>query len=413
MVVGYVVAAALGLVYLFVLPAETDDNDPTPVTAASAPLMIALGDSFMSGEGADRFLPDTNIPKNRCHRATTAHPYLVAQQLGMRLVAATCSGATTDDFYAAQHQGSPLTTYGGLPQLDALRTPRIAPDGAVEPGDPTVVLVGIGGNDADFGEIVKSCLDTDCRPQLRARTAALDTEVQSKLAEVYTDIRRLVPRGVRVLVMTYPQPAIDTGCVPGLTPAETRELTSNFLPRLNELIRFQASRPEIGFEVVEAENAFIGVRLCESSDPAMNDIDVQAGGGASSPSGSIHPNEKGHRLLAGLVLAQLAQPVPDQLPTTAPPMPPPPGDVPPSDVPPGDFPPGGGPPGEVPPAGPPTAPPNPDTPPPGSTLPVPASAPCAPGGTMQLDNWSPRWSGSQSTTGTSTGCNRPSVNCSR
>ena len=127
--------------------------------------------------------------------------------------------------------------------------------------------------------------------------------------------------------MTYPQPAIDTGCVPGLTPAETRELTTNFLPRLNELIRFQASRPEIGFEVVEAENAFIGARLCESSDPAMNDIEVQAGGGASAPSGSIHPNEKGHRLLAGVVLAQLAQPVPDQLPTTPPPMPPPPVDA--------------------------------------------------------------------------------------
>lgn len=291
------------------LPAGVDENDPTPVRDPAAPLLVALGDSFMSGEGANRYLPDTNVSANRCHRATTAHPYLVAAQLGMRLVAATCSGATTADLVrTAQYQHSPRTTHGGLPQLNVLDDPRISPDSEREPGSPSIVLVGIGGNDAEFGNIVRSCLDTDCRPQLRSRIARLDTEVQPNLAGLYARIRAKVSRQARVLVMTYPQPVVDSACVPGLSRAEIRELTERFLPRLNEVIRFQASRPEVGFEVVEVENTFVGVRLCESRNAAMNGLKVTPGSGSASTSGSMHPNEIGHLLLARAVLTHLSQP---------------------------------------------------------------------------------------------------------
>lgn len=90
--IGYLVLLRFGVAYVFALPAGRDDNDPSPVRDSAAPLMVALGDSFMSGEGAERYLPDTDVPADRCHRATSAHPYLVAKQLGMRLVSAACSG---------------------------------------------------------------------------------------------------------------------------------------------------------------------------------------------------------------------------------------------------------------------------------------------------------------------------------
>lgn len=64
----------------------------------------------MSGEGAERYLPNTNIPDTCCHRATSSHPYLVAKQLGMRLVSAACLGATTQDFYLPHHEDSPIST---------------------------------------------------------------------------------------------------------------------------------------------------------------------------------------------------------------------------------------------------------------------------------------------------------------
>jgi hypothetical protein len=108
--VGYLVLVLVGIAYRFALPARRNDEDPTPVRNSAAPLLVALGDSFMSGEGAERYLPNTNIPDNRCHRATSSHPYLVAKQLGMRLVSAACSGATTQDFYLPQHKDSPIST---------------------------------------------------------------------------------------------------------------------------------------------------------------------------------------------------------------------------------------------------------------------------------------------------------------
>lgn len=179
--------------------------------------------------------------------------------------------------------------------------------------------------------------------------------------------------------MTYPQPVVDGDCVPGLSRAEIRELTEHFLPRLNEMIRFQATRPGIGFEVVGAENAFAGARLCESEDPAMNKIRVQQGSGVSAANGSMHPNEKGHQLLARAVLAQLAQPPPPSGSAALPPTTQPPVNVPPLP---------GAPPG--PPSGPTGAPPDPDSLPPGSTIPVPASAPCSgAGAAMELDNVRP------------------------
>jgi lysophospholipase L1-like esterase len=342
----------------------------------------------MSGEGAEKYLPGSNVADNRCHRATSAHPYLVAKQLGMRLVFAACSGATTQDFYSPQHAESPSSTYGGVRQLDVLDAPRFTPDGDLEPGLPAVLLIGIGGNDAEFGDIIRGCLDTDCRPGLRAQTARLDSAVQQSLATLFADIRAKVPDSVRVLVMTYPQPVVDGDCVPGFSRPEIRELTTHFLPRLNDLIRFQAIRPGIGFEVVEAENALVGARLCESQEPAMNGLRAQPGSGGSSANGSMHPNEKGHQLLAKAVLAQLAQPRPPSGPT---PPPPPSGSAtaPPTSPQPVDIPPPPGAPPGLPP-GPTDAPPKPDSLPPGSTVPVPATAPCfGPDATMQLDNVRP------------------------
>ena len=377
----YLAALLLAVGVVLLAPSGRDVNDATPVRDSSAPLLVAIGDSFLSGEGAGRYLPDTNVPENRCHRATTAHPYLVAKQLGMRLVSAACSGATIEAFYSPQYEMSPRSAHGGHPQLNVLQGPRIVPDADMEPGSPSVVVVSIGGNDAEFGDIVRSCLDSDCRPQLRERTAQLEVGVQQSLARLYKDIRQLVPDDVRVLVMTYPQPVVDVECVPGLSRAETRELTEGFLPRLNEIIRFQASRTEFGFEIVEAENAFVGSRLCESSDPAMNGLKVEPGGGGNSFSGSMHPNRKGHELLAKAVLTQLAQPpVRAGAAMTFPDLglPPAPTTVP-NDA---SLPPPG--------PGPTGAPPDPDAPPPGATVPVPVSAPCsASAGSMVVENSRP------------------------
>jgi hypothetical protein len=72
---------------------ETAARDPHPDSSFH---IVAIGDSYMSGEGAARYFHGTDDPRtNRCHRAASAYPYLVADEIGASLIFAACSGART------------------------------------------------------------------------------------------------------------------------------------------------------------------------------------------------------------------------------------------------------------------------------------------------------------------------------
>ncbi len=114
-------------------------GDPAPVEAGpAATRYVALGDSFSSGEGLDRYETGTDGDGNRCHRSPAAYPRLVAAaqpdkwQLAPEDFVA-CSGAAIKD-----------VVYGG--QLD-----RLAPDVAN-------VSISIGGNDLEFNTVLRRCL---------------------------------------------------------------------------------------------------------------------------------------------------------------------------------------------------------------------------------------------------------------
>lgn len=338
-----IVAAALAVGTYVLVGADGGEvqQSPTPTDDPSAPLFVAVGDSFISGEGARSYLAGTNTEGNSCHRANTGYPFLVATALEARLVNATCSGAVAADFDTPQYPESSSATYGGVPQLDALTSPRFAPDLPKQPGAPEVVLLSVFGNDAGFGEIVRTCLDTDClrfEPRWMANLEALEPTMERFYPRV-----RAAAGSARVLVMPYPQPFVVGDCVSGLSEAESRFLLERFLPRLNLLITWEAQIA--GLEVVDTREAFAGARDCEPGvtrrTSAMNTLDLgRVGGGAGDVvRGSFHPRELGHQLLARAVLDHLARPaVPDPLgcepfgcppgPPPGPPAPPPGGDLP-------------------------------------------------------------------------------------
>lgn len=286
-----------------------DAFSATPTTDVDRPLMVALGDSFISGEGADRYLKGTGSKWNTCHRANAAYPYLVAEELNYRLVNAACSGATTTDIIDhAQYPDSPSDVLGGSKQLDVLEASSMHDS----PDDVGVVVLSIGGNDAGFSKIVLTCLDEKaCQRHDREWMQRLEG-IAPRLKQTYDAIAARVPHARRV-VMTYPQVMVPIGCAPGLSPAEIRWVNKRFLPRLDSIITFQAGIA--GFEVVDNMDVFIGARICEkrqlkqgraahvftlSQIKGKARLDL-----AAITRGSFHPTPLGHRLLEAQLLQQL------------------------------------------------------------------------------------------------------------
>lgn len=119
----FVVGMVLGIT-LFV--SEADKANPAPSTGDSPLAIVAIGDGYMSGEGAGAFFPGTDRPgQNECRRTSTSYPYLVARLMkppdpydGVALVSAACSGAGTANV---------------IPFEDLPCTEDIFPDGCARP----------------------------------------------------------------------------------------------------------------------------------------------------------------------------------------------------------------------------------------------------------------------------------------
>jgi len=183
--------------------ADLDDGrqpDRELVATADAPTrwVVALGDSFISGEGASSFYTGTNHPGvNVCRRAPTAWPDLAAAHLAtleaakpdgqrhqVRLASFACSGATiTDIVDRPQHREATGTIAGNRSQLDELDIwlASLDPDDEV-----AYVLVSAGGNDAGFAEVIAACLTpaADCDgivDDFRYRTAPVELDLERLL----------------------------------------------------------------------------------------------------------------------------------------------------------------------------------------------------------------------------------------
>jgi hypothetical protein len=117
-IIGLAVGVLLAVGILLVV--AIDDSSRT---AASEPLdphpdssfqIVALGDSYISGEGAEHYFEgtdETGEERNLCHRAPSAYPYLIADELGASLTFTACSGAriadvTGVDAQAGRRRGS-------------------------------------------------------------------------------------------------------------------------------------------------------------------------------------------------------------------------------------------------------------------------------------------------------------------
>ncbi len=215
---------------------ERNEPLPTPGPGDAGPFrFVALGDSYISGEGAEKFFEGTNERSNRCRRASTSYPYLIGRFIGVTPVSGACSGARTHDILnARQYPESPPDILGGRPQIEVLE----------ETPDVDLVLLSIGGNDAGFAKIGEACAARirSCLAKKDEWLTNLDT-VETRLLKVYREVRAAAP-GAQVFVVNYPNPLAEKYCafLPTVDRKEYVFLREEFIPALNGRIAAAARR---------------------------------------------------------------------------------------------------------------------------------------------------------------------------
>jgi lysophospholipase L1-like esterase len=283
------------------------DSVGTP--ASVSPALVALGDSYISGEGAKEFFAATNVAdENECRRAPSAYPVLVATPA--RLAFFACSGAVAANIYRRpQWPGEPVddTPQKGVDQLDQLKALFARSGRGVR-----LVLVSIGGNDAGFSTIGVSCLAPgSCVERGQAWFNRLTEDVAPEVGRAYRTIRAVTGGRVPVVAVPYPEPISDHPCAySSLTAGEGRFLRA-FLRELNAVIRRSAR--DAGFYYLPAmQGAFSdSLRICDQprDKVGVNFISLRSVDGfvdqALNPAkwihNSLHPNEAGHRAMAAVL----------------------------------------------------------------------------------------------------------------
>ncbi|MEM7096590.1 MAG: hypothetical protein AAF567_26560 [Actinomycetota bacterium] len=219
--------AGLDREFAIEMPSASDVN------AANDPVLrgnwhVVIGDSFISGEGADRFASGTNTrPINACRRATTAWPHLLDSPTTARsgTISFACSGATVAQIAdTPQNESGEGWRSGNATQIAELAA--FADEVHAAGGTISHVFISAGGNDAGFSDLIITCISpsADCSRDgvgeaFVARAAQLgDSPGGTSLSGMYVDAVDAVhkpwrddpdfetPPELRVLVATYVDP---------------------------------------------------------------------------------------------------------------------------------------------------------------------------------------------------------------
>jgi lysophospholipase L1-like esterase len=249
--------------------------------------------------------------KNLCHRNGRAYPNQVRTALGVSgpaFLFVACSGATTANVgfaprTKAQYPDSPVNVHGGHVQIDDVET-------WAQGGDPDLITVGVGGNDAGFAGIIAHCLALSCASDTSFAAGAINKingAVYDNLRDVFAGLRSDFPAAT-ILAFGYPSVIGDIGlsCAGiGVGPfsigeADREWIKDDLLPALNGTIRDAAAASGVTF--VDITQATAGHEVC-TSDAWINGARVGNDKFGVVANESFHPNQYGHDAIASYFIA--------------------------------------------------------------------------------------------------------------
>lgn len=332
-----IVAVMAVVALLGVTPAQTAPSGRMQATGGSR-VLVALGDSYMSGEGASIYFEGTDEGDgNQCRRSPTSWVTMAAQLAPFdRLEFRACSGARTANVLPQQptaagtrrpQAGNPPPSVQpgeGETQLDAYRHDHVAADGT-EQFIPGLVVLSIGGNDAGFSTIGVMCLAPgNCSDKAGLWTSSLD-QVRARLRATYYEVDAAFP-DTPVVVVPYPDPIkLGNACGQVALSARERQFIHTFLagddtaPGLNDVIEQTAQ--EFGFYyLAEMQDALAEahLQLCDPLNegrPGLHFVGLRSVRGIAEQRfnpmnwshSSLHPNERGHAAMLRVFQTWMAE----------------------------------------------------------------------------------------------------------
>lgn len=250
-------------------------------------VFAAVGDSYISGEGADAFFAGTNEKTgNHCRQAPTAYAPLLtgdkSSDIPGKLVFLACSGAKI------------LGVEDQLAQFDRLRSDQDL--------NVKFVLLSVGGNDALFGSVGKTCIMAgNCSDLGKAWIANLHRLVP-RLEKTYR-LARLDAGKAAVVVVPYPVPLAKKHCDASAFSGREERFLYDFTVELNRVVQRAARKARVGF-VAPVADVLRGHRICDGpiAQSGVNFLATNTVLGSLEQSvnpvnwfhNSMHPNARGH-----------------------------------------------------------------------------------------------------------------------
>jgi lysophospholipase L1-like esterase len=288
-----------------VAPVRVDPCPKAPLTPATTiPGLVALGDSYSSGEGAGNYDPETIRDGNSCHRSADAWPLQLATRLKLDGLSLACSGAETPEVLrSGVRKGK---------ERDVSQISRIGPP-------PEIITITIGGNDIGFADVLGHCVgvkigEKDCveRYALPGHDLIQDDidDLERELPGLYRAIQQAAP-GSRLVVVGYPRifPPASAGPHTPNCAAWSRisDHEAQYLNdrghALDEAIQRAAAAAKV--EYVDVEDAFDDHELRCKGASYVNRLELRLGWPPYRHE-SFHPNALGQARLADLVARALA-----------------------------------------------------------------------------------------------------------